>query len=324
MQLDWRNCLCVLPALLFIHSGSASGQSSSGHVPVIGILAWSDCSDEPFERGLRDLGYKPGETIKIECRIADGAYAGLPAAAQALVRLPVDIIVTGSHPSGRIAHEATDTIPIVSIVSGDPVASGLARSIAKPGGNFTGVSYYATELTAKRLELLKELIPGIAKIGVLANPELSYLPFEDDTKEAAAQLGIVQVVHYVSEPINLKAAFDAMEAEGAQAVFVLPDVMFANNAAQIATLALEHHLPLMAWGSWFTEFGGVMAYSADYDQMNYRLASYVDRILRGAKPGDLPIEQPTTFHLSVNLKTARVLKLEVPDSLLLLADKVFE
>ena len=324
MQLDWRYCFWVLAALLFIHSGSASGQSSSGHVPVIGILAWSDCGDAPFERGLQDLGYKPGETIKIECRIAGGAYAGLPAAAQELVRLPVDIIVTGSHPSGRIAHEATSTIPIVSIVSGDPVASGLARSIAKPGGNFTGVSYYATELTAKRLELLKELIPGIAKIGVLANPDLSYLPFEDDTKRAAAQLGIVQIVHNVSEPINLKAAFAEMKAEGAQAVFVLPDVMFAHNAAQIATLALEHHLPLMAWGSWFTELGGVMAYSADYDQMNYRLASYVDRILRGAKPGDLPIEQPTTFHLSVNLKTARALKLEVPESLLLLADKVFE
>jgi putative tryptophan/tyrosine transport system substrate-binding protein len=324
MQLDWRHCLYVLPALLFIHSGSASGQSSSSHVPVIGILAWSDCSDAPFERGLRDLGYKPGETIKIECRIAGGAYAGLLAAAQELVRLPVDVIMTGSHPSGRIAHEATDTIPIVSIVSGDPVASGLARSIAKPGGNFTGVSYYATELTAKRLELLKELIPGITKIGVLANPDLSYLPFEDDTKRAAAQFGIVQIVHHVSEPSDLKAAFAAMEAEGAEAVFVLPDVMFAHNAAQIATLALEHHLPLMAWGSWFTEVGGVMAYSADYDQMNYRLASYVDRILRGAKPGDLPIEQPTTFHLSVNLKTARLLELEVPESLLLLADKVFE
>jgi putative ABC transport system substrate-binding protein len=115
-----------------------------------------------------------------------------------------------------------------------------------------------------------------------------------------------------------------MEAERVQAVFVLPDVMFANNAAQIATLALEHHLPMIAWGTWFTELGGLMAYSADYDQMNYRLASYVDRILRGAKPGDLPIEQPTTFYLSINLKTARALKLEVPESLLLLAEKVFE
>jgi putative ABC transport system substrate-binding protein len=209
-------------------------------------------------------------------------------------------------------------------VSGDPVASGLARSIAKPGGNFTGVSYYATELTAKRLELLKELIPDIAKIGVLANPDLSYLPFEDDTKRAAEQLGIVQSVYYVSDPTGFKSAFAEMEAEKVQAVFVLPDVMFANNAAQIATLALEHHLPMMAWGTWFTEVGGLMAYSADYDQMNYRLASYVDRILRGAKPGDLPIEQPTTFHLSINLKTARALKLEVPESLLLLAEKVFE
>jgi putative ABC transport system substrate-binding protein len=115
-----------------------------------------------------------------------------------------------------------------------------------------------------------------------------------------------------------------METERVEAVFVLPDVMFANNASQIANLALEHQLPMMAWGTWFTELGGVMAYSADYDQMNYRLASYVDRILKGANPGDLPIEQPTTFHLSINLKTAKALKLEVPESLLLLADKVFE
>jgi putative ABC transport system substrate-binding protein len=309
---------------MIVNAGSASGQSSSGHVPVIGILAWSDCSDAPFERGLRDLGYKPGETIKIECRLAGGRYAGMPAAAQELVRLPVDIIVTGSHPSGQAAHEATDKIPIVSIISGDPVASGLARSIARPGGNFTGVSYYATELTAKRLELLKELIPGITKIGVLANPDLSYLPFEDDTKRAAERMGIVQTVHHVSDPTGFKTAFAAMEAERVQAVFVLPDVMFSNNVPQIAKLALEHHLPMMAWGTWFTELGGLMAYSADYDKMNYRLASYVDRILKGAAPGDLPIEQPTTFQLSINLKTAKALKLEVPESLLLLADKVFE
>jgi putative tryptophan/tyrosine transport system substrate-binding protein len=324
MQLDWRRCLYLLPTLLIVNAGSASGQSSSGHVPTIGLLGWVDCGDAPFERGLRDLGYKLGETIRIECRLAGGRYTGWPAAAQELVGLPVDIIVTGSQPSGRAAREATSTIPIVSIVSGDPVASGLARSIAKPGGNFTGVSYYATELTAKRIEFLKELIPNVAKIGVLANPDLSYLPFEDDTKRAAEQIGIVQSVHHVSDPSGFKTAFAEMEVEKVQAVFVLPDVMFANNAAQIATLALEHHLPMMAWGTWFTELGGVMAYSADYDQMNYRLASYVDRILRGAKPGDLPIEQPTTFHLSINLKTARALKLEVPESLLLLADKVFE
>jgi putative ABC transport system substrate-binding protein len=324
MQLDWRHCLFLLPTLMIIYSAPAGGQSASGHVPVIGILGWSDCGDAPFERGLRDLGYELGESIKIECRVAGGSYAGFPAAVQKLIRLPVDIIVSGSQPSGQAAHEATDKIPIVSIISGDPVASGLARSIAKPGGNLTGVTYYATELTAKRLELLKELIPGITKIGVLANPDLSYLPFENDTKLAAGKMGINQSVYHVSEPTGFKTAFASMETERVEAVFVLPDVMFANNASQIANLALEHQLPMMAWGTWFTELGGVMAYSADYDQMNYRLASYVDRILKGANPGDLPIEQPTTFHLSINLKTAKALKLEVPESLLLLADKVFE
>jgi putative ABC transport system substrate-binding protein len=260
----------------------------------------------------------------IECRNAGGTYDGLPAVAAELVGLGVDVIVAGSHPVAAVAHDATDTIPIVSIVSGDPVAAGLARSLAKPGGNLTGVSYYATELTAKRLEFLKEMIPKITRVDVLTNPATSDLPFEEDTKRAGSRLGVAVRIHQVSKPADLAGAFSAMKAENAQAVFVLPDMMLSYEAGRIAALALEHRLPTMAWGLWFTRAGCLMAYSAKYGYLVYRLAYYVDRILKGAKPGDLPIEQPMTFDLSINLKTAKALGLEVPQTLLLLADEIIE
>ncbi|MEX2650122.1 MAG: ABC transporter substrate-binding protein [Alphaproteobacteria bacterium] len=260
----------------------------------------------------------------IECRDAGGRYEGLAAAARELAELPVDIIVSNSQPAGSAARKVTDTIPIVTIVSGDPVAAGLAESLARPGGNLTGVSYYATELTAKRLELLKEMIPELAVVGVLANPDVGDLPFEEDTKRAAVKFGIALAIEHVTESKELDAAFSRMKSRDVQAVFVLPDLLLAQEAARIAELALEHHLPTMSWGGWFAELGCLMAYSSDYDEMNRRLAFYVDRILKGANPGDLPIEQPVTFKLSINLRTAEALGITVPQSLLLLADEVIE
>ena len=326
-----QRCLYLACTLVVTLPGVAAGQSTSTSMPRIGVLAWAPCEEAwladisgPFMRGLGELGYKPGETVTIECRSAGRRYDGLATAAADLARLPVDVIVTDSEPAGRAAHDATTTIPIVTIISGDPVGGGMARSLAKPGGNLTGVTYYATELTAKRLELLKELLPEITTVGVLANPNVSYMPFEEDTKRAAGRLGITARVHQVSEPADLKGAFSQMKAEGAQAVFVLPDLMLASEASRIAALALEHRLPTMAWGGWYTEAGCLMAYSSDYYAMEHRLAFYVDRILKGAKPGDLPIEQPTTFKLSINLKTAQALGVVVPQSILLLADEVIE
>jgi putative ABC transport system substrate-binding protein len=234
------------------------------------------------------------------------------------------VIVTTSQPAGQASRKATDTIPIVTVVSGDPVAAGLARSLAHPDGNVTGVSYYATELTAKRLALLKEMVPKLTKVGVLANPVVSYLPFEEDTKKAADRLGVAITIHQVREIDGFESAFIAMKTEGAQAVFLLPDLLFAWNAPRIATAALNQHLPTITWGTWFAEVGCLMAYSAQYDKMNRRLAFYVDRVLRGTRPGDLPIEQPTTFELWINLKTARTLELDVPPELLPRADKVIE
>jgi putative ABC transport system substrate-binding protein len=302
-------------------------------IPRIGLLMWSACAEsgwtwetefEPLIRGLRELGYEPGKTIAYECRGAGQRDSGLAEAVAELVQLPVDMIVSNSQPAGRAARLVTETVPIVTIISGDPVAGGLAQSLAKPGGNLTGVSYYATELTAKRLEIMKEALPGIGIVGVLANPVVSYLPFEADTKRAAAELGIALRIHQVTEPADLKTAFSQMAAEHVEAVFVLPDMMLSWESPRIADLALEHHLPTMAWGDWYTKAGCLMAYSTDYVALNHRLAYYVDRILKGAKPGDLPIEQPTTFKLSINLKTAKALGIEVPSTLLLQADQIIE
>ena len=331
MNPKWRRCLYFAGVLTMAAPVIAAATSPT---PRIGLLAWMSCKGPPnepgleefseFLHGLGELGYKPGESVVIECRDAGGGYAGLKSAAAALVQLPVDIVVTTSQPAGRAAHQVTETVPIVTIVSGDPVSDGLARSLAKPGGNRTGVSYYATELTAKRLDFLQKLIPGIATVGVLANPDVSYLPFEADTKRAAEQLGVGLRIEQVSDPAEIGNAFVRMKAAGAQAVFVLPDVVLAWEASRIAALALKHRLPCMAWGDWYAQEGCLMAYSADYDAMDRRLAFYVDRIIKGAKPGDLPIEQPTRFKLTVNLKTAKALGVEVPRTLLLLADEVIE
>ena len=192
MRLQRWRAPFVAFALAITLSAVAAAQSPPTKVPRIGFLGWAEgeCGEQPFLLGLRELGYRPGETITIECRTAGSHDSGLAPAAAELVKLNVDVIVTKSQPAGRAVHQVTEAIPIVTAFSGDPVAGGLARSLAKPGGNVTGVSYYATELSAKRLELLKETLPSIVTVDVLANPIVSYLPFEEDTKRAAGQLGV--------------------------------------------------------------------------------------------------------------------------------------
>ncbi|RWP38966.1 MAG: ABC transporter substrate-binding protein [Mesorhizobium sp.] len=327
-----RHYLNLAGALAMSFPAVAAAQQSPAQMPRIGLIAWWPC-DMPytgessefgsFMRGLRELGQTLSE-LSFECRSASKHDSGLAAAAADLVQLPVDVIVTTSQPAAHAAHEATDVIPIVTIISGNPVAAGLASSLAKPGGNLTGVSYYATELAAKRLELLMEAIPELTTVGVLANPVVNYLPFEEDAKSAAHQLGVALNIQQVSDPDELDAAFSRMEAAGAQAVFVLPDLMLSSLSPQIAALAIEHRLPTMSWGPWFTEAGCLMAYSADYSGMGHRLAFYVDRILKGSEAGDLPIEQPTKFELSINLKTANALGIDLPQTVLVMADEVIE
>ncbi len=274
--------------------------------------------------GLRDLGHEPGESVLIECRSAGRHDNGLVTAASQLVDLGVDVIVSTSQPAARAAHMVTKTTPIVSIISGDPVASGMAASLARPGGNITGLTYYATELTGKRLQLLKQALPGLETVDVLANPVVSYLPFEEDTRRAAERLDLKVKIHHVSEPADIDAAFTRMKSGNAQSVFILPDIMLAHEAKRIADLALEHRLPTFGWGYWYANAGCLLTYSAWYPDLSYRLAFYVDRILKGAKPGDLPIEQPARFVLSVNLKTAEALDIELPQALLLVVDNFVE
>jgi len=324
-----RRYHCFALALILIFPSLVVAQSSTTEMPRVGYLRWSPCKTSSsagpdFLRGLADLGYKPGETVVIECRSANRHTDGLATAAAELVGLKVDVIVSTSEPAARAVYGATKTIPIVSVFSGDPIAAGMARSLARPGGNFTGVSYYATELTGKRLDLLKKALPELTRVDVLSNPAVSYLPFDKDTKQAAQRLGIAVRVHHVREPADIDKAFTVMKAENAQAVFVLPDLMLGGEGSRIATLALEQQLPTMAWGYWYANQGCLLAYSAWYPDLDYRLAFYVDRILKGAKPGDLPIEQPTKYVFSINLKTAETLGLKLPQTLLLEADKFIE
>ncbi len=326
-QADQRQralCMGVLVCLAVIISAASAVAQSAAKLPRIGLLVWDTCEIHGLVPSLRDLGRIPGENITLECRSAGKRYEGFTTATAELVRLPVDVIVSDPQPAGHIARSVTKTVPIVTILSGDPLGSGLVQSLARPGGNLTGVTYYATELTGKRLELLREMVLGISSIGVLANPDVAYLPFEEDTKRIAKLLGVALVIHHVRAPDELDDAVHQMKAEGAQAVFVLPDVMFAHEAKRIADLALAEKLPVMAWGSWFTEAGGLMAYSADYTSLVRRLAVYVDKILTGAQPGNLPIEQAARFELSLNLRTARILGLTIPPELLIRADKVIE
>jgi putative tryptophan/tyrosine transport system substrate-binding protein len=314
----------VLICLIVFGSPALTVAQSPVGRPRIGLLTWDACEMPDLIAGLKDLGRIPGENVIIECRSAGKRLEGFAKATTELVRLPVDVIVSESQPAGHMARSVTKTVPIVTILSGDPVGSGLVQRLSKPGGNLTGLTYYATELTAKRLELLQEMVPGIASIGVLANPAVSYLSFEEDTKRAAKLLGLALIIRQVREPSELEEAIHHMKAKGAQAVFVLPDLMFASEAARIADLALAEQLPMMAWGGWFAERGGLMAYSADYASLVRRLAVYVDKILKGAQPGNLPIEQADRFELSLNLRTARTLGVTIPPELLVRADKVIE
>jgi putative tryptophan/tyrosine transport system substrate-binding protein len=310
-------CLITLVPTLVVAQSAVSR-------PRIGLLTWDACEMPDLIAGLTDLGRIPGKNITVECRSAGKRYEGYATATAELVRLPVDVIVSESQPAGHIARSVTKTVPIVTILSGDPVGSGLVQSLARPGGNLTGLTYYATELTSKRLELLQEMVPGISSVGVLANPDVSYLPFEEDTMYAAKLLGVALVIRQVRKPSELDEAIHQMKAEGAQAVFVLPDMVFAHEAKRIADLALAEKLPVMSWGGWFTEAGGLMAYSADYARLVRRLAVYVDKILKGDQPGNLPIEQADRFELSLNLRTARTLEVTIPPALLVRADKLIE
>ena len=304
---------------------------SAAKVYRIGFLSSSSSSAgiarlEAFKHGLRELGYLEGQNLAIEYRWAEGKNDRLPALAADLVRLRVDVIVTQGTLTALAARRTTSTIPIVFTVAGDPLRAGLIASLARPGGNVTGLAVMGSEMTAKRLELLREAVPALARIAVLwnsANP--SSTPEFKETETAARALGMQAQSVEVKDASMLDRAFAAMIREQAKAIIVLSDNMLFGQRKQIAHLAAHQRLAGIAWTREFAEDGGLlMVYGPDISEMHRRAAAYVGKILRGANPADLPVEQPTKFELVINLKTAKALGLTIPASLLLRADQVIE
>jgi putative ABC transport system substrate-binding protein len=280
---------------------------------------------EAFREGLRELGYVEGKTIAIEYRFAEGRPERLPALAAELVHLKVDVIVTGGPPAPEEAKQATSTIPIVFAVAGDPVGEGLVASLARPGGNITGLASIAAEVVGKQLELLKEVAPKVSRVAVLLNPSHSAHPLMARQAEGAARaLGVQLHILQAGSPAEIDAAFAAMRSQGVGGVLVLRGSLFLAQRTQIAALAAKSRLPAVYGTREEAEAGGLMAYGASLPLLYRRAATYVDRILKGAKPADLPIEQPTKFELVINLKTAKALRLTIPQSLLLRADEVIQ
>jgi putative ABC transport system substrate-binding protein len=281
--------------------------------------------DEAFRQGLRALGYVVGQNITIEYRWADGKSERLPGFAAELVNLKLDVIVTHGVVATRAVKQASTTIPIVIAAADDPLATGLVPSLARPGGNITGLSIITPDLTGKRLELLKEILPGGTRVAVLWNSDNPISEPELRKAEAAARsLGLQLQSIGVRDPREFASAFSSMKTERAGALFLLSDAMFFGQRKEIVDLAASNRLPLVAHLREFADAGGLMAYGPNVVDLHRRAATYVDKILKGANPGDLPVEQPTKFELVINLKTAKALGLTIPQSLLQRADQVIE
>jgi putative ABC transport system substrate-binding protein len=319
--------LIILGLGLFMEPFAADAQQTA-KVSRIGFLSPGSPDLETrrlgaFQQSLRELGYVEGHNIAIESRFAEGQYDRLPGLAAELVRLKVDVILTYAQPAIQAAKQATGTIPIVMTGNIDPVASGFVASLAHPGGNITGLSLMAPELVEKQLEILKEVVPTVTRVALLGNPaNVGNAPQLRYAQDTARTLGMRLQPLEVRGPDDLDSAFAAMTTERAEAVIVLVDAMLLDNRTRLADLAATHRLPAVYGLSDHAEVGGLVAYGAGVLDRYRRAATYVDKILKGAKPADLPVEQPTTFELVINLKTAQALSLTIPPSLLFQADKV--
>jgi ABC-type uncharacterized transport system substrate-binding protein len=294
----------------------------------IGILetvsaAANAANFDAFRRGLRDLGYVEGQSYVIEYRSADGSAERFADLAAELVRMPVDIIVTRGTPAVLAAKKATATIPIVMAAIGDPVGVGVVASLAQPGGNITGFNSFTTELSGKRVEILKEAFPGVARAGFLNNMSNPVVPPQwDITKEAARAFGLHVELLNVGSAEDVPRAFD--KAGALDALLVGVDAVTQANAQAIIDHVARLRIPAIYASREFVDAGGLMTYSVGYPHLYYRGAALVDKILKGARPGDLPVEQPTKLELVINLKAARALGLEIPPTFLARADEVIE
>jgi len=317
----------------------AASAQQAGKMYRIGYLSPSSPSDPErlaspfgerglaaFRQGLRDLGYVEGQNIAIEYRWAEGKFERLPDLAAELVRLKVDVIVSVVTQATLAAKNATGTIPIVLVAAGDPLGSGLVASLGRPGGNVTGPSSMYGDLAGKQLELLKETVPKVSRVAVLWNPANAVWQAQmlKQTEIAARALGLQVQLLEARGPDDLGGAFAAMTKERASALLVQVDVIFALHARRIADLAAKRRVPAMYGSREHVEAGGLMSYAPNIPDLFRRAATYVDKILKGAKPGDLPVEQPTKFELVMNLKTATALGLTIPQSLLQRADQIIQ
>jgi putative tryptophan/tyrosine transport system substrate-binding protein len=301
----------------------------SGKLPTIGYLSSGTPSTDnqrvsAFVQRLRELGWIDGRTIAIEVRWAQGRPAALAEIAAELVGLKVDVIVTTGTPQVLAVKQRTSIIPIVFAVAGDPVGNKLVASLARPGGNITGLSLQQTDLGNKRLELLREVVPDLRRLAIIGNVGNPSIPLEmDDVRAAAQMLGVDVVTLDIRRAEDISPAFDALKGR-ADALYVASDLLVVANRVRINTLALTMRLPTIYNSREYVELGGLMAYGSNFLDMFRRAAEYVDKILRGTKPADLPVEQPTKFDLVINLTTAKALGLTVPPALLARADEVIE
>ncbi len=329
--MDRRSTVLALLALGAAPFTAEAQQATK--VARIGYLANNPATSpylrEAFLQGLRDLGYVEGRNLVIEYREAEGKADRLPALAAELVALKVDVILAaGSTLTARVAKEATTTIPIVFAAVGDPVGSGLVTSLARPGGNVTGLSSFGAELVGKRLELLKQAVPGVDRVAVLWFPgALGERTDKDMLREAEAAARALAVRLQVVEargPADFDRAFSDMTRARAGALTVLPANMFLREHRRLVDLAAKNRLPAVYTSREFVDARGLMSYGANQPDLFRRAATYVDKILKGAKPGDLPVEQPTKFELIINLKPAKDLGLTIPQSVLARADEVIQ
>jgi putative tryptophan/tyrosine transport system substrate-binding protein len=315
-------------ALLAAPLGAEAQQAEK--VPRIGYaLARVASEDEGLlaaaRQGLRELGYVEGQNIALEVRWAEGRYERLPALVAELVRLKVDVLVVATTPGALAAKSATRTIPVVMLAAGDPVGSGLVASLARPGGNLTGLSLLNTEVHGKRLELLKESLPGISRVAVLTNPgNPIHAIFWKETQAAAQTLGLQLQSLKVRAPEDFDNAITAATQGRAEALLAFDDSLTLGYRARLVQLVAKRRLPAMYGFRDFPEAGGLLSYGASLLDQYRRTATFVDKILKGAKPADLPVEQPTKFELVVNLKTAKALGLTIPPAVLARADELIQ
>jgi putative ABC transport system substrate-binding protein len=331
-ECGWRigttaTCLVALAMAISVFTGPRAGEAQpAAKIYRLGILeavpaARNQPNLDALRKGLRDLGYREGQNLVIDYRSADGRAERFPDLAAELVHLKVDLIVTRGTPATQAAKKATETIPVVMATMGDPHP--VVGSFAHPGGNVTGVTTFSTELMGKRLELLNELVPGLARVALLHNMGNPAVPPEwEETKTAARSLGLGAELLDVRSQEDIGRAFEQAVRQHVGGLIVGADGLTQLYQRMIVDLASRHGLPAAYPAREFVEAGGLMAYAIRYPELYFRLASFADKIFKGAKPADLPIEQPTKFELVVNLKTAKVLGLAIPQSVLMRVDEV--